>query len=66
MRMVMTLLTVPREPDSNQRVVLLEIAHLSDRLIVMSEHAASLLRDMYDVSGEKWMSFRRACLIFPS
>ena len=30
-----------------------EIAQLSDRLIVMSEHAACLLRDVYDVSGEK-------------
>lgn len=53
MPLVTTLHTVLREPDSNQRSVLDEIGHLSDRLIVMSEHAACLLRDVYDVPGEK-------------
>ena len=53
MPLVTTLHTVLREPDSNQRAVLDEIAQLSDRLIVMSEHAASLLRDVYDVAAEK-------------
>jgi glycosyltransferase involved in cell wall biosynthesis len=49
MPLVTTLHTVLREPDSDQRAVLDEIAHLSDRLIVMSEHAACLLRDVYGV-----------------
>jgi glycosyltransferase involved in cell wall biosynthesis len=49
MPLVTTLHTVLREPDSDQRAVLDEIAHLSDRLIVMSEHAACLLRDVYSV-----------------
>src|SRR6185437_3264619 len=51
--LVTTLHTVLRDPDSNQRAVLDEIGHLSDRLIVMSEHAASLLRDVYGVPSEK-------------
>jgi hypothetical protein len=45
--------TVLREPDSNQRAVLDQIARLSDRLVVMSERAVHLLRDVYDVPGEK-------------
>ena len=53
MPLVTTLHTVLREPDSNQRAVLDEIGHLSDRLIVMSEHAACLLRDVYGVPGER-------------
>jgi glycosyltransferase involved in cell wall biosynthesis len=51
MPLVTTLHTVLREPDSNQRAVLEEIAQLSDRLVVMSEQAASLLRQVYDVPG---------------
>ena len=53
MPLVTTLHTVLREPDSDQRAVLDEIAHLSDRLIVMSEHAARLLRDVYGVPAGK-------------
>src|SRR5271170_7131202 len=53
MPLVTTLHTVLREPDSSQRAVLEEIANLSDRLIAMSEHAACLLRDVYDVPNEK-------------
>jgi glycosyltransferase involved in cell wall biosynthesis len=53
MPVVTTLHTVLREPDINQRAVLDEIARLSDRLIVMSEHAVNLLRDVYDVPREK-------------
>jgi glycosyltransferase involved in cell wall biosynthesis len=49
MPLVTTLHTVLRQPSPTQRAVLLEIAHLSDRLIVMSEHAADLLREVYDV-----------------
>jgi glycosyltransferase involved in cell wall biosynthesis len=53
MPLVTTLHTVLREPDRHQRAVLEEIAQLSDRLIVMSEHAASLLREVYEIPGEK-------------
>jgi glycosyltransferase involved in cell wall biosynthesis len=53
MPLVTTLHTVLRDPDANQRAVLDEIAHLSDRLIVMSEQAANLLREVYGVPIEK-------------
>ena len=53
MPLVTTLHTVLREPDGNQRAVLEEIAQLSDRLIVMSELASSLLVDVYGVPAEK-------------
>lgn len=53
MPLVTTLHTVLREPDLHQRAVLDEIAQLSDRLIVMSELAASLLRDVYGIPDEK-------------
>ncbi len=53
MPLVTTLHTVLREPDANQRAVLEEIANLSDRLVVMSELAAQLLRDVYEVPDGK-------------
>jgi glycosyltransferase involved in cell wall biosynthesis len=53
MPLVTTLHTVLREPDANQRIVLEEIAQLSDRLVVMSELAAEMLREVYAVPGEK-------------
>src|SRR5208282_2903145 len=49
MPLVTTLHTVLREPDRNQRAVLEEIAQHSDRLIVMSEHAADLLHEVYEI-----------------
>jgi glycosyltransferase involved in cell wall biosynthesis len=53
MPLVTTLHTVLRAPDLNQRAVLEEIATLSDRLVVMSELAAELLRDVYAIPAEK-------------
>ena len=53
MPVVTTLHTVLRNPDSNQRMVLEEIARLSDRLVVMSEQAALFLREVYAVPNEK-------------
>jgi glycosyltransferase involved in cell wall biosynthesis len=53
MPLVTTLHTVLRDPDLNQRVVLEEIAELSDRMVVMSGLAANLLRDVYAVPVEK-------------
>ena len=57
MPLVTTLHTVLREPDSNQRAVLEEIAHLSDRLIVMSEHAALFCAMCMTCRAKKSMSF---------
>ena len=53
MPVVTTLHTVLREPDTDQRIVLEEIARLSDRLIVMSDQAAEFLREVYAVPQEK-------------
>jgi len=53
MPLVTTLHTVLREPDANQRIVLEEIAQLSDRLVVMSELAARLLHEVYAVPAGK-------------
>ena len=53
MPLVTTLHTVLREPDADQRNVLEEIAQLSDRMVVMSELAAQLLREVYAVPGGK-------------
>jgi glycosyltransferase involved in cell wall biosynthesis len=53
MPLVTTLHTVLRDPDLNQRMVLEEIAQLSDRMVVMSELAAELLRNVYAVPSGK-------------
>jgi glycosyltransferase involved in cell wall biosynthesis len=53
MPLVTTLHTVLRKPDANQRTVLEEIAQLSDRLVVMSELAAQMLREVYGVPDGK-------------
>ena len=53
MPVVTTLHTVLREPDATQRIVMDEIAVLSDRLIVMSEHSSKLLQEVFGVSAEK-------------
>jgi glycosyltransferase involved in cell wall biosynthesis len=53
MPLVTTLHTVLREPSPEQRLVLEEIAQLSDRLVVMSELAAEMLREVYGVPEGK-------------
>jgi glycosyltransferase involved in cell wall biosynthesis len=53
MPVVTTLHTVLRDPDANQRIVMDEIAVLSDRLIVMSEHSSRLLQEVFSVREEK-------------
>jgi len=50
---VTTLHTVLREPDADQRIVMEEIATLSDRLIVMSEHSAEILQEVFRVPDNK-------------
>jgi len=53
MPLVTTLHTVLRDPDTSQRAVLEEIARLSDRLVVMTDLAAQLLREVYAVPSGK-------------
>jgi glycosyltransferase involved in cell wall biosynthesis len=50
---VTTLHTILQEPDPEQRSVLIELAQLSDRLVVMSERGAAFLREIYGVAAEK-------------
>ena len=50
---VTTLHTVLREPNLDQRMVMEEIAALSDRLIVMSRQSADILDEAFLVSPEK-------------
>jgi glycosyltransferase involved in cell wall biosynthesis len=53
MPVVTTLHTVLREPNSDQRLVMAEIAMLSDRLIVMSRQSSEILQEVFDVPAEK-------------
>ncbi|MBN2380735.1 glycosyltransferase [candidate division WOR-3 bacterium] len=53
MPLVTTLHTVLREPDSNQRKVMEELIRLSDRMVVMSEHASQFMHEVYDAPLEK-------------
>lgn len=53
MPVVTTLHTILREPSSDQRLVLEEIAAESDRLVVMSERGAEFLREIYGVRPDK-------------
>jgi glycosyltransferase involved in cell wall biosynthesis len=50
---VTTLHTILREPTPQQRSVLVELAGLSDRLVVMSERGATFLREIYGVDAAK-------------
>jgi glycosyltransferase involved in cell wall biosynthesis len=53
MPIVTVLHTVLREPDRAQRKVLGEIARLSDRLVVMSDHAVKFLTEIYEIPRAK-------------
>src|SRR5580698_8527829 len=53
MPVVTTLHTVLREPNSDQRMVMEEIAGLSDRLIVMSQLSAEILQEVFHVLASK-------------
>jgi glycosyltransferase involved in cell wall biosynthesis len=44
-----TLHTVLRDPNPDQRAVMEEIASLSDRMIVMSQHSAEILQEVFHV-----------------
>jgi len=51
--LVTTLHTVLKEPSEQQHLVMQEIGRLSDRMVVMSEIARGILREVYDVPKEK-------------
>jgi len=53
MPIVTTLHTILASPDPMQRSVMDEILRLSERLVVMSEHGAGLLRRVHRVAPEK-------------
>jgi len=53
MPVVTTLHTILREPSPAQRKVMTELARCSDRLVVMAQHGAEILREVYDVSQAK-------------
>jgi glycosyltransferase involved in cell wall biosynthesis len=53
MPVVTTLHTVLREPNDDQRRVLVELAGLSARVVVMTERAGAFLREIYDIPDSK-------------
>ena len=53
MPVVTTLHTALRAPNANQRIVMEEVAALSDRLIVMSKHSLRILQEVFHVPEEK-------------
>ncbi len=53
MPVVTTFHTVLKEPDTYQRKVLMEIARLSDRVVVMSQKAVDFLTSIYEVPASK-------------
>ncbi|MFZ1288801.1 MAG: glycosyltransferase family 4 protein, partial [Melioribacteraceae bacterium] len=53
MPIVTTLHTILKNPDHDQRLVLEEVAALSDRLVVMSECGSDFLQNIYNVLPEK-------------
>ena len=50
---VTTLHTVLRDPTQGQRDTLLELAEMSDRLIVLAERAVGFLKEIYGIPGSK-------------
>lgn len=55
---VTTLHTVLREPNPDQHRVMVELAELSDRLIVMSQHSSQFLQEIFQVPRQRLTSFR--------
>ena len=53
MPIVTTLHTVLREPNLDQHRVMVDLAELSDRLIVMSQHSSQFLQDIFQVPAAK-------------
>ncbi len=53
MPIVTTLHTLLENPSDRERRIIMQLAVLSDRLVVMSERSVDFLRDIYDVEAEK-------------
>jgi glycosyltransferase involved in cell wall biosynthesis len=53
MPVVTALHTVLTQPDPDQRIVMQQIAALSDRLVVMSKYSSRVLQKVFGVSAEK-------------
>jgi glycosyltransferase involved in cell wall biosynthesis len=53
MPIVTTLHTILREPSPTQRQAMDELTRLSERIVVMSEYGAALLREVHGVDGSK-------------
>jgi glycosyltransferase involved in cell wall biosynthesis len=53
MPVVTTLHTALRVPNASQRIVMEEVAALSDRLIVMSKHSLRIMQEVFHVPEEK-------------
>ena len=53
MPIVTTLHTLLKDPSDRERDIILQLAELSDRLVVMSELSVDILRDIYKVEAEK-------------
>ena len=53
MPVVTTLHTVLREPNLDQHRVMVEVAELSDRIIVMSQHSSRFLQEVFGVLAGK-------------
>jgi glycosyltransferase involved in cell wall biosynthesis len=53
MPIVTTLHTILAEPSPPQRAVMDELVRLSERLVVMSEHGAELLRSVHDAPADR-------------
>ncbi len=53
MPIVTTLHTVLRDPNPDQHRVMVEIAELSDRLVVMSQHSSEFLQNIFQVPTAK-------------
>jgi len=53
MPIVTTLHTLLKDPTDRERNIIMQLAELSDRLVVMSERSVDFLRDIYQVEKEK-------------
>jgi len=53
MPVVTTLHTILKDPNLQERHIMMQLAELSDRLVVMSELSIEYLRDIYQVPEEK-------------
>jgi glycosyltransferase involved in cell wall biosynthesis len=53
MPVVTTCHTILREPDADQRRVLVQLAKLSARVVIMTERARTFLRDIYETPESK-------------